>query len=243
MTHRGFAITNAIGALALLCASCAPAWVPVVGKSPDVQIQSVRSIKTIHIQRIAILPPIETPSPGSSVADGASDSMTAELQAKMAIEAGWQMVPESDVSDALEKMPPTTEANLQQNAIELGHKVNADAVMYGKIETYKERVGSDYAAASPASVAFTLHLIDVQNGQIIWSSRFQKSQKSLSENVFDVVSFIQNSGRWVRAHEIAAEGVDQSVEDLHNKLNLVQQGPAFQIPQYQGRYDNTDNTQ
>jgi PBP1b-binding outer membrane lipoprotein LpoB len=243
MTHREFAIISAIGALAMLCASCAPAWVPVVGKNPDVQIQSVRSIKAVRIRRIAILPPIEAPAPGSTVAEGASDSVTAELQAQMAIEAGWQMVPESDVSDALEKMPPSTEANLQQNAIELGHKVSADGVMYGKIQTYRERVGSDYAAASPASVAFSLYLVDVANGQVIWSARFQKSQKALTENMFDVVSFIQNSGRWVRAHEIAAEGVDQAVEDLHKKLNVVQEGPNFEIPRYQGKYDNPDNTQ
>jgi len=227
-------------AAALLCASCAPAWVPIVGKSPEVQVQAVRSIKTVRVREIAVMPPLDAPAPGSTVAEGASDSLTAELQAKMALEAGWQIVPESDVADAMQRMPPTSNADLKQNAIDLGHKVLADAVLYGKIETYKERVGSDYAAASPASVAFTLHLVDIKSGQVIWSARFSKSQKALTENVFDVVAFVQNSGRWVRAHEIAAEGVDQAVEDLHTKLNLQQQGPSFALPQYQGKYENPE---
>ncbi len=238
MSQSGLGVISALCAAALLCAACAPAWVPVVGKNPEVQVQSVRSIKAVRVRRIAIMPPIDAPAPASAVAEGASDSLTAELQAKMALEAGWQMVPESDVADAMQKMPPTNAADLKQNAIELGHKVLADAVMYGEIETYKERVGSDYAAASPASVAFTLYLVEVKSSQVIWNARFSKSQKALTENVFDVVAFVQNSGRWVRAHEIAAEGVDQAVEDLHKKLNLQQEGPSFRIPEYQGKYEN-----
>ena len=240
MTHRGLGIRSGLCAAVLMCASCAPAWVPVVGKSPDVQTQAVRSIKRVRIRRIAVMPPIDAPTPGSAVAEGASDSITAELQAKMSIDAGWQIVPESDVADALEKMPPTATEDLRQNAAELGHKVLADAVMYGRIERYKERVGSDYAAASPASVAFTLSLLDIKSGQVIWNAHFSKSQKALSENMFDVVAFVQNSGRWVRAHEIAAEGVDQAVEDLHKKLNLQQEGPSFPLPQYQGKYQNPE---
>jgi hypothetical protein len=236
MTRTGL-VPIAACALAMLCAGCAPAWVPVVGKSPDVQVEAVRSIKQVRVRRIAVMPPLEAPAPGSTVADGASESLTAELQAKMALEAGWQMVPESDIADAMQKLPPTTTADIKQNADELGKKVAADAVLFGEIETYQERVGSDYAAASPASVAFTLHLLDLKSGQVIWSAKFEKSQKALTENVFNLAAFIQNSGRWVRAHEIAAEGVDQAVENLHKKLNLQQEGPSFQIPKYQGKYD------
>jgi hypothetical protein len=240
MTQSGLGLSSTLCVVALLCASCAPAWVPVIGKSPDVQVQAVRSIKQVRVRRIAVMPPIDAPAPASTVAEGASDSLTAELQAKMALEAGWQMVPESDIADAMQRMPPSNAADLKQNAIELGHKVLADAVLYGEIENYKERVGSDYAAASPASVAFTLHLVDIKSGQVIWSAHFSKSQKALTENVFDVVAFVQNSGRWVRAHEIAAEGVDAAVEDLHKKLNLQQEGPSFRIPEYQGKYENPE---
>jgi hypothetical protein len=248
MNQRAIGSIGVVCAAALLCASCAstfdpstwspPAWVPVVGSSHDVQVEAVRSIKTIRERRIAVMPPLEAPAAGSTVVEGASDSMTAELQAKMAVEAGWQVVPESDVADAMQKLPPTNATNIQQNATALGREVAADGVLYGEIETYKERVGSDYAADSPASVAFTLHLLDLKTGQVIWSAHFSKSQKSLSENVFDVVAFVQNSGRWVRAHEIAEEGVDQAIDNLHNKLNLQQEATPFPIAPYQGKYDN-----
>ena len=253
MNQRAIGLIGAVCAAALMCASCAgnfdpstwqasnwspPAWVPVVGKNPDVQVAAVRSIKTIRERRIAVMPPLEAPAPGSTVVEGASDSVTAELQARMAVEAGWQLVPESDVADAMQKLPPTNTANIQQNATALGREVAADGVLYGEIETYKERVGSDYAADSPASVAFTLHLLDLKSGQVIWSAQFSKSQKSLSENIFDLAAFVQNSGRWVRAHEIAEEGVDQAIDNLHTKLNLTQEATPFPIEPYQGKYDN-----
>ena len=248
MNQRAIGWIGAVCMAALLCGSCAanfnpstwstPTWVPVIGNSSNVQVEAVRSIKTIRERRIAVMPPLEAPAPGSVVVEGASDSMTAELQAKMAVEAGWQLVPESDVADAMQKLPPTNTANIEQNATALGREVAADGVLFGEIETYKERVGSDYAADSPASVAFTLHLLDLKSGQVIWTAHFSKSQKSLSENLFDVAAFVQNSGRWVRAHEIAEEGVDQAIDNLHNKLNLTQEATPFPIPPYQGKYDN-----
>jgi hypothetical protein len=238
MIQGGLGLRSALCVLLVLCASCAPAWVPVVGKNPDVQVQAVRSIKAVYVRRIAILPPLEAPAPGFTVAEGASDSMTAELQARMSLDAGWQIVPESDVADATQAMPPTTTADIKQNAIELGRKTQSDAVLYGEIQEYKERVGSDYAASSPAAVEFTLYLLDLKTSQVIWSAHFLKSQKALTENVFDLASFIQNSGRWVRAHEIAAEGIDQSVQNLHTKLNFEQQGPSFAIPEYEGKFGN-----
>lgn len=233
MIKSELAAKAAICAGVLLLAACAPAWVPVVGKNPDVQVQSVRSIKSVRVRRIAVMPLVEAPG----VAEGAGDSVTAELQAKMALEAGWQMISESDVAEAMQKLPPTTAANLKQNAIALGKAVSADGVLYGNIESYKERVGADYAASSPASVAFTLHLVEVANGQDIWTAGFQKSQKALTDNVFNVVNFLQNSGRWVRAHEIANEGVDAAIEDLHNKLYVKEQYQPFPIAPYEGKFD------
>ena len=52
--------------------------------------------------------------------------------------------------------------NLDENALKLGHDVSADGVLYGTVERYQERVGMDYSAASPASVAFSLKFVDLK---------------------------------------------------------------------------------
>ena len=222
------------GLLAVLATACAPAWVPVIGKNPEVQTHAVLGIKTVRIHRVAVLPLIN----GAGVPDDAGDTVTAELQARMALEAGWDLVPAADVSDALEKLPPTTSKNLQSNALALGKAVQADGVIYGVVQTYRERVGADYAAASPAKVAFSLHLVALNNGQVIWSARFEREQQSLTENVFEVYDFIKHQGRWLMAHEIAQQGVEQSVKNLHSKLNMEEQVEHFKVPQYEGPFDD-----
>ena len=139
-----------------------------------------------------------------------AEAISAELYSSVAMAGGWDPIPESDVEDAMQKMPPTTLDDLDQNALKLGHDVSADGVLYGTVETYKERVGMDYSASSPASVAFALKFVDMKSGQIVWTAKFAKSQAALSQNLFDLANFVQRSGRWVRAHEIAQEGVEGS---------------------------------
>jgi len=210
--------------------------VPVFGRTPDLQVEAVRSIKSVQVRRIAVMPLIESPAGAKDdVVDGANETVTAELLSQMSLAAGWELVPETDVSEVVQKLPQPNPANLQQNAIALGKKVSADVVLYGVLERFKERVGVDYAAASPASVTFTLHAVDVNGRQVIWTAKFARSQKALTENVFDLVTFLQHNGRWVKAHEIAMDGVREAVNDLHSKLNLdhdVRRFPESSYEQY-----------
>ena len=199
----------------------------------DVKTHAVRSIKTIVINRVAVMPVIDaTPGGGEPLAPGAAEAISAELYSQVAIAGGWEPVPEQDVADAMQKMPPTTIGNLDENALKLGHDVSADGVIYGTVERYKERVGADYSAASPAAVSFSLKFVDLKSKQVVWTAKFAKSQAALSQNLFDLANFVQRSGRWVRAHEIAQEGVKEAVADLHGDLNLSQSVKRFETGSY-----------
>ena len=198
----------------------------------DVKSHAVRSIKTVTINRIAVMPLVEDPTAGEPLAPGAAEAISAELYSQVAMAGGWDPIPAQDVDAALQKMPPTTFANLDENALKLGHDVSADGVLYGTVERYKERVGADYAAASPASVSFSLKFVDLKSKQVVWTAKFAKSQAALSQNLFDLANFVQRSGRWVRAHEIAAEGAKEAVADLHGELNLSQNVKRFETGTY-----------
>jgi hypothetical protein len=199
----------------------------------DVKSHAVRSIKTIAINRIAVMPIVEDAQGGAEpLAPGGAEAISAELYSTVAVAGGWDPIPEQDVMDALQKMPPTTLANLDENALRLGHDVSADGVLYGTVEKFQERVGMDYSAQSPASVAFSLKFVDLKSKEIVWTAKFAKSQAALSQNLFDFANFVQRSGRWVRAHEIAQEGVKESVADLHGDLNLSQNVKRFETGSY-----------
>jgi hypothetical protein len=213
----------------------------------DVKAHAVRSIKTIEINRVAVMPVIDSPGGGEPFAPGAAETISAQLYSQVAMAGGWDPIPEQDVQDAMQKMPPTTLGNMDDNALKLGHDVSADGVLYGTVERYTERVGMDYSAASPASVAFSLKFVDLKSGQVVWTAKFAKSQAALSQNLFDLANFVQRSGRWVRAHEISQQGVQEAVNNLHGDLNLSQNVKRFETGSYgqlksgQQRYNSGPN--
>ena len=207
--------------------------IPIVGHHSDLRVEAVRSIKTLQVKRIAVMPIVEDPGADKAIADGASESISAELYSQMALAAGWEVIPESDVADQMQKLPPPTMANLRDVAIALGHALSADAVLYGSVERYRERVGVDYAAQSPASVSFKLHVVDVTLKEVVWSATFDRTQKALTENVFNLVEFVKSNGRWVRAHEIANQGVVEAVANLHDSLNLMANVNHFEAGSYE----------
>ncbi|MGH7915914.1 MAG: hypothetical protein ACREQE_00480 [Candidatus Binataceae bacterium] len=193
---------------------------PGMANTSGLQIKAVRSIHAVIVSKIAVMPLIEEPGVGGTVAPGASDSITADIYARGALMGGWELVSQDDVNGAMQQMAPTTLADMTQNAIALGKKVAADGVIYGTVTEYRERVGYSYAAQTPAAVAFTLHFLDERSGQVVWTAKFAKAQKALSANVLDLPRFISNEGRWVRAQDIAAEGAQEALNNLHSSLAI-----------------------
>lgn len=193
---------------------------PGAGPS-DLQVHAVRSSKTVIIRKIAIMPLIAEPDKiNGELEQGAAEAVTAELYARATLLGGWTVVPQEDVEQALQQMPPTTPANLAQNALELGRKLGVDGVLYGDVHRYRERVGYDYAAQTPAAVSFTLDFVDEKSKQVIWTAAFSREQKALSQNVLDLPNFIANTGRWVRAEDLAAQGAQDSLANLQKKVTV-----------------------
>jgi hypothetical protein len=221
-------------ALSLALASCADvrnsplgeavsntlSGLPGMANTSGLQIKAVRSIHSIIVSKIAVMPLVDEPGVGGTLEPGAAESITADLYARAALMGGWEVVPQDDINGAMQQMPPTTPADMAQNAIALGKKVAADGVIYGSVIQYRQRVGYSYAAQTPAAVAFTLHFLDEHSGQVVWTAKFAKAQKSLSENILDLPNFISNEGRWVRAQDIAAEGVQEALSNLHSSLAI-----------------------
>jgi TolB-like protein len=226
-----FAVAAMFG-VCLLAAGCAsskvPSRVPFIGRTPDLQVHAVKSIKTVRVARIAVMPLLEAPSKSDgTVIEGSGETVTAELIGQVALAGGWELVPETDVAEALQKLPPVTPANQEAVAVALGKKVNADVVLFGTVDRFKERVGIAYAAESPASVEFTLHLVQVQSGQVVWTAKFARTQKALFENVFNLVNFVKAEGRWVKAHEIAQDGIKEAIANLHDEVTLARAEARF----------------
>jgi len=92
---------------------------------------------------------------------------------------------------------------LKKAANELG----ADVLALGYIYRYIDRVGYGYSAKKPASVAFEIYMISPREGEIIWRGVFDKTQKSLMEDLFQISSFFKGGGKWLTAEELSKQGM------------------------------------
>jgi hypothetical protein len=194
---------------------------PGLHGTPGLEVHAVRSIKTVIIHKIAVLPLVDQPDQiDKTLPPEAAQSITAAIYARANELGGWEVVPQDDVDAALQQLPPLTVADLDQNALALGRKVAADGVIYGTASRYRERVGFDYAAQSPAAVAFTLNFVDESSKQVVWTARFAREQKALSQNILDLPNFVSHGARWVRAHDIAGEGINGALDNLQSKLTI-----------------------
>jgi hypothetical protein len=194
---------------------------PGLHGTSGLEVHAVRSIKTVIIHKIAVMPLADQPDQiDKSLPTDAAQSITAAIYARANELGGWEVVPQDDVDAALQQLPPLTVADLDQNALALGRKLAADGVIYGTVNRYRERVGFDYAAQSPAAVAFMLNFVDENSKQVVWTAKFAREQKALSQNILDLPNFVSHGARWVRAHDIAVQGINGALDDLQSKLTI-----------------------
>ena len=94
----------------------------------------------------------------------------------------------------------------------VGHELGSDVLAVGYVYRYTEREGYNYSVKHPASVAFEIHLIKTIDGSIIWRGFFDKTQKSLMEDVFQMSSFFKGGGKWMTARQLTEQGMNKIFE-------------------------------
>ena len=109
----------------------------------------------------------------------------------------------------IERAPASTDRQIMP---QIGRAFSAKAVLAGYVYRWRERRGSGLAVDSPASVAFDLCLIDSDTTKLLWKGRFDKTQRSLSENIFEFRIFLEGKGKWMTAKELANIGLRQLMD-------------------------------
>lgn len=94
----------------------------------------------------------------------------------------------------------------------VGVELQADIIVVGYVYRYTERIGYDFSAEKPASVAFEIRLLNVKDGSTIWRGVFDKTQKSLMEDIFQASSFFKGGAKWLTASQLAKLGMDKIFE-------------------------------
>jgi len=184
-------------------------------------------LESRRIRRIAVLPPPDGGAPRPRISapgepkppDRDPDEILARLlYPALSALPNWQIVSESEAREASQGI---SGVNAAARLRQFGEAVYADAVLVGRMRRYRERVGDEWGAKSPASVSLVLDLVDVRRGDVIWSANFDETQKSLSENIFAIGNIGERGVRWLTAEQLANDGVKRAVAQLHQLIARV----------------------
>ena len=106
----------------------------------------------------------------------------------------------------------------REQAAAAGKSLGVDAVMTGVISEYTEREGSAVGVESPATVIFSVEVLDTRDGHILWETYFNETQKPLLQNVYEIEKFFKRGAKWITSDELAKEGARKTVLDFNEYL-------------------------
>jgi len=143
--------------------------------------------------------------------------MTRILLDMCASQKGYKLVSPDAAQAAYSNIVQSYEGispNFMEILGQIGRDFGADAVLVGHIYRWRERQGTDFAVTYPASVAFDLNLIRPANGAVLWTAKFDKTQRSLCENILDIGTFLKGKGRWMTADQLGMLGLREIVKHM-----------------------------
>jgi len=144
---------------------------------------------------------------------GSRNTLTRLLQEKIEAIDTFNVLPREKVEEAFSQSERSQfELKPLRSSIQLGKTLNMDFIFIGFIFRFEERIGSHIGAEKPASVGFDVHLIRLRDEKIVWTGKFDETQKPLSENVLKIGSFFRRKASWLTAEELSSVGMDEMLK-------------------------------
>jgi len=91
----------------------------------------------------------------------------------------------------------------------IGRELKCDMILMAMVNRFHQREGGEYAADNPASAAFTLELVRVDDGQVMWKGTFDETQESLLSNLLSFGKAQSRGFKWVSVEELVRQGVHE----------------------------------
>lgn len=151
---------------------------------------------------------IAEPTPKAKAA-----KLTDTLYKLLSLKSYYTLISQTKVFEKAFDLSPDADRFLQ-DCIEVGKSLGADLVIVGYLYRWRERKGESYGVKQAASVAFSLSLVSVSDRQVLWSGKFDKTQRSLAENLLDFMTFLRGKGKWMSAEELARVGLERVLKEI-----------------------------
>jgi len=209
--------------LVFVVGACASQGGPVIRPQGDltkiekVAVLPYKNMTTIHGEGATIRSPITgRVFVTGPVVNRADQFLTEQVVSRVRQDIAFKTVPARNADRILNAVADGKGRawNRRMQLAETGRQLGADAIMVGHVYRFRERVGTNLAADSPASVAFDIYIIDCRQESVVWSAFYNYTQQALSDNLGGMGNFIRRGGRWVTAEQLATFAIEDMFADL-----------------------------
>lgn len=190
---------------------------------PLVDARSLPALRTRPaVKKPAVAPFIVSPSQAGAVQTGAgaTPERAAELIAHRLSEAlanrSAQVVSAADMARALSSAAGVApEARTPERLAQFAaQRFGADALVYGRLTRWRERIGGGAGSSQSAAVGFRVELRSAPDGALLWSGAFSESQKPAGGNLLAASRYPSAGLRWLSAEELARWGAGHVADAL-----------------------------
>ena len=148
-----------------------------------------------------------------SVLSTAQLYLTRLFQEKIEAMGTFKLLPAEKVEEAFSQSDRGRfDLNPMRASIQLGKTLDVDFIFVGFLFRFEQRVGSAIGVDKPASVGFDVHLVRLKDGKMVWTGRFDETQRPLSENLLKMGSFVRRKASWLTAEELSSVGMDEMLK-------------------------------
>jgi len=164
------------------------------------------------LKRVAVAPFRAAPRAGQAALRADAASLVAGYVADGLAGRGIDVVPASDVAQAL----GPAEGGAQPRSVTqiAGERFGADAVVIGTLYRFRERTGEALGSTHPASVGYEVKIFSTAGGKLLWSGVFDHTQVALGENALTAAQYPGGGTHWMSAEELARWGATKLVREL-----------------------------
>lgn len=158
---------------------------------------------TVHVSR-SVLAGTDN---GASLADGA-DFIDSVLVQELAFRPEFKVLSEKELDAILSGLW----GGRFQQLRDVSGATGCGAVLETSVSRYRHRVGSDMSIATSAAAAFSMELIGVERGVVLWSTSFDEEQKTLLEDMFSYKTAESRGFKWLSVEDLTSRAVKKRLQ-------------------------------
>ncbi len=102
----------------------------------------------------------------------------------------------------------------KQQLQSIGQATGCEGVLQTTLSRYRDRVGSELSADTPASVSFSMDLVGVEQGGVLWSTSFDETQKALFDDILSFKKAESRGFKWITVRALAQKGVQSRLAEM-----------------------------